>query len=110
MPCEGFNPRKARPRPIHTLAVIFLLVEQLWEVGLKLHLHLSSSSEEAKARLGPEDRATTPECAVSMFPTPAMADGWFPTPQGWGAGTVKSKAPTDGKGKGLQGFSLHLQE
>ena len=69
MPCKGFNSRKAQPRQ---------LIEQLWEAGLKPHLHLSSSSGEAKARSGPEDRAATPECAVSIFPAPAMADGGFP--------------------------------
>lgn len=87
MLCRGFNPRKAQPRPVHTLTAIFLLVEQLWKSGLKPQLHLSNSSGEAKACSGPEDRAATPERAVSLFPAPATADGRFPTPQGWGAGT-----------------------
>lgn len=76
VPCKGLNPPKAQPRPIHTLTAIFLL----WEVGLKPHLHLSSSSGEAKARSGAEDRAVTPQCAISIFPTPAMADGRIPAP------------------------------
>lgn len=87
MPCDGFNPRKAHPRPICTLTAIFLLKEQLWEVGLKSHLHLSTSSGEAKARLRSEDRAATPECAVSIFSAPAVSDGGFPAPEGWRAGT-----------------------
>lgn len=87
VPCKGFNPGKVQPRPIHTLTAIFLLTEQLWEAGLKPHLHLSSSSAEAKARSGPEDRAATPERAVSILSAPAMADGRFPAPQDWGAGT-----------------------
>lgn len=31
---KGFNPLKAPPRPTHTLAAVFLLTEQLWELGL----------------------------------------------------------------------------
>lgn len=31
---KGFNPQKAPPRRTHALAAVFLLLEQLWELGL----------------------------------------------------------------------------
>lgn len=106
---KGFNPQKAPPRPTHTLAAVFLLTEQLWELGLN-PICISVAAQE-KPRHAQELR-TELQLQDVLYPSSLLLSwlmvGLQPlrtveqAQREMPFAAARGKTPTDGKGPGCR--------
>lgn len=115
--CKGFNPQNTPPRPTHALAAVFLLMEQLWELGLN-PICISAAAQEKPRHA--QDLRTELQLQNVLYPSslllPWLVVGFQPlraveqAQREMPSTAVRGKTPTVGKGQGLEGIGLHLQE
>lgn len=115
-PARGLIHRRPHPDP-PTLWLQFSCSEQLWELGLN-PICISVAAQEKPRHA--QELGTELQLQNVLYPSslllswlvvgfqPLRAVGQAQREMPFAA--LRGKTPTDGKGQGLQGFGLHLQE
>lgn len=116
-PARGLIHRRLHPDPPMLWLQFSCFTEQLWELGLK-PICISVAAQE-KPRHAQDLRTELPLQNVLYPPSlllPWLMVGFQPlraveqAQREMPSAAGRGKTPTDGKGQGLQGFGLHLQE